>query len=347
MSVETRGFGRMSDGREAHLVVLSNEAGMRVGVSQVGACLQSAAVPDGRGNLVDVLLGCDGAPGYESNPQLLGAIVGRCANRIAGAAFDLGGTTFHLARNEGENSNHSGPHMWFERLWTIASGPNQTADGGTTVTMGLLSRTGDQGFPGAVDVRVTYTLGADNRLTVHYEAEPSATTIINLTCHAYWNLNGHASGSVLGHTLQLEAERYTPADEHHIPTGQILDVAGTPFDFRAAKALGRDATQAGEGYDANFALHNDECVERVATLVGDETGITMDVLTDAPGLQVYTGRWLDGIGKGGAHYRPFDGVALEAQFYPDAIHHKNFPQPVYAPGHPFVSTTTFAFGTTA
>jgi aldose 1-epimerase len=220
MSVETRGFGRMSDGREASLVVLSNGAGMRVGVSQVGACLQSVLVPDGRGNLIDVLLGRDGAPGYENNPSLLGAIVGRCANRIAGGTFDLGGTTFHLARNEGENSNHSGPHMWFERLWTIASGPDQTADGGATVTMGLLSRTGDQGFPGAVNVRVTYTLWANNRLTVHYEAEPSATTIINLTCHAYWNLNGHASGSVLGHALQLEAERYTPADEHHIPTGR-------------------------------------------------------------------------------------------------------------------------------
>ncbi len=344
MPVATRPFGHCEDGREVHLYELQNSSGMRACVTDLGACLQAVVVPDGRGSFVDVTLGYDGAPGYLHNGADFGAIVGRNANRIAGASFELAGTTYHLAANDGPNSLHSGPHFWFERLWKLADGPRRNGDGSCQLTLNLLSRSGDQGFPGALDVFLTYRLFEDGHLELSFEAMPSATTIVNLTCHAYWNLNGHAAGSVLSHELWLDCDRYTPSDARLIPTGELADVTGTPYDFRSARALGRDIWLVPGGYDTNFVLKNDERVERVARLTGDQSGIWMDVWTDAPGLQLYTAGGLDALGKGGVHHGRFDGVALETQFFPDAIHHKNFPQPVYAPGHPFVSRTVFAFG---
>ncbi len=337
MALTTSSFGITEAGKEAHLFSLENENGMIVQLTDLGACLVSVRVPDGHGGRPDVCLGYDGLAGYEHNAADFGAIVGRSANRIAGASFELSGTTHRLAANDGANNLHSGPHMYFERLWKAT----KTTD--SSVTFNLLSRRGDQGFPGAVDVNVTYTLTDDNQIRVSYEATPDDTTIINLTCHAYWNLNGHAAGSVLDHTFQLEADEYTPSDEHLIPTGEIAPVEGTPYDFRTAKTLGEDIANVPGGYDTNFVLKNGERLERACTLTGNRSGISLDVLTDSPGMQVYTAGGLDCLGRDGVHYGNFDGVALETQFYPDAIHHKNFPQPVYDKGHAFRFTTVFAF----
>lgn len=340
MHVATLPFGTLSDGRTTTLFLLTNDAGMTVGVTDLGADLVVCRVPDGHGRRPDVLLGYDGAAGYETNDPLFGALVGRVANRIAGARFELGGTTYKLAKNEGDNSNHSGPHGYFHRLWT------PTVHDRGSITFNLVSRRGDQGFPGSLDISVTYQLSEDNRLTINYEALPSEATLVNLTCHAYWNLNGHAAGSVLRHTLMLNADTYTPADSFHIPTGEIAPVEGTAMDFRTAKTF---AEGLGQAYDTNFLVRDDgHHLRHAARLIGELSGITMDVLTNSPAMQVYTGGFLnESACKDGANYAAGAGVALETQFPPDAIHHKNFPQPVFTPERPFRARTVFAFSYTS
>lgn len=333
-------FGKAANGQDAHLYLLSNDNGMVVGVTDLGATLVSCCVPDGRGRFPDVTLGLSGAGDYAHNDAYLGALVGRCANRIAGAQFDLGGTTHHLSANERNNCLHSGPSRWSERLWKVSSSDDQS------IVFELTSRKGDQGFPGTVQANVTYRLSEANQLMVYASAIPSEPTIINLVCHAYWNLNGHASGSILDHTLQVKADSYTPTDEQHIPTGKIEPVEGTPYDLRMPTALGAHADELPNGYDINLVLNTKGKMTQVARLVGDKTGIAMNISTDAPGIQVYTSGGLNvAWGKDGAHYEPFCGVALETQHYPDAIHHKDFPQPVYTTMRPFVRKTIFSFKT--
>ena len=334
-------FGTAPNGRPAHLHLIGNDNGMLVGVTDLGACLISCQVPDGRGNFPDVTLGHNGAAGYVGDGLNLGAIVGRCANRIAGASFEVGGSSYRLAANNGPHNLHSGPHKWSERLWGVAR------QNDSSVTFELMSRKGDQGFPGSVQAQVTYALSDDNRLSVAYDARPSEATIINLTSHAYWNLNGHAAGSVLDHTLELAAASYTPL-VGHIPTGEIAPVEGTPYDFRVERRIGACLDELPGGYDDNFCLDTNGRLKEVARLRGDVTGITMAVSTDAPGIQVFTADFIDvPWAKGGAHYGAFAGVALETQYYPDAIHHKAFQQPVFTPNRPFASKTVFSFGTSA
>ncbi len=334
MRLEIKPFGTLPDGRAARLFLMDNEAGMTVGVSDLGADLVSCCVPDASGAVRDVVLGYADARGYAANGALFGAVVGRVANRIADARFELDGTTYELARSEGAHSNHSMPDVYFHRLWEATP-----LDDG--VRFELLSPDGDQGFPGELAVSVTYRLDAGNRLRVDYDALPARPTLVNLTCHAYWNLNGHASGSVLDHTLQLDADRYLPADAALIPTGEILPVAGTDLDFSSPRTF---SSGLGAGYDTYLLLtERSGGLRRAAHLAGDASGISLELLTDAPGLQVYTGGFLDEKGcKDGAAYGPGSGVALEAQFPPDAIHHPTFPQPVFTPEHPFRSTTVFA-----
>ena len=332
-------FGTAQSGRPVHLHLLRNAGGMVVGVSDLGASLVMCHVPDGRGSFPDVTLGHSGAAGYDGDGTFLGAIVGRCANRIAGARFELAGTSHRLAANNGANNLHSGPHTWSERLWEVTE---EEDDG---IVLELTSREGDQGFPGSVRARVSYRLSDDNRLAVHLSAQPSRPTIVNMVSHAYWNLNGHAAGSVLDHTLQIHASSYTPL-VGQIPTGVVEPVEGTPYDFRTARKIGDFIEELPKGYDDNFCLENEGKVTQVARLVGEKTGITMTVSTDAPGLHVFAADHLNvPAGKGGIDYGPFAGVALEAQYYPDAIHHKNFAQPVFTPMRPFVQKTIFSFGT--
>ena len=332
-------FGTAPSGQDVHLYLLGTDDGMLVGISDLGASLVVCRVPDGRGNFPDVTLGYDGAAGYVTDTYNLGALVGRNANRIAGARFDVAGSSYRLAANDGANNLHSGPHRWSERLWKVAD------TGENALTFELTSRKGDQGFPGSVQAEVTYRLTADHQLQIRYRATPSEPTIINLTSHAYWNLNGHAAGSVLDHTLQIAAESYTPL-VNQIPTGAIEPVEGTPYDFRAPRTIGACLDELPAGYDDNYLLAGDGRLHEAARLTGDQTGITMTLLTDSPALQIYTADYFDvGPGKGGVHYGSFAGVALEAQYCPDAIHHKNFAQPVFTPNRPFVHQTVFAFST--
>ena len=332
-------FGTAPNGTPVQLFLLSNQTGAVVGVTDLGANLVTCHMPDGRGGFPDVVLGHNGAAGYVDDGLNMGAVVGRNANRIAGARFEVGGRSYRLAANSDGHNLHSGPHKWSERVWQVGATTQ------SSVTFELTSRKGDQGFPGTVQVQVTYALSDDNRLSISYRAVPSEATVINMTNHSYWNLNGHAAGSVLAHSLQIHADSYTPLVDH-IPTGEVAPVEGTPYDFREPRSIGACLEELPGGYDDNFCLGNHGRLAPAARLVGDVTGITMDVLTDAPGLQVFTADFIDvPWAKGGAHYGAFAGVALETQYYPDAIHHKAFPQPVFTPNRPYASKTVFAFGT--
>lgn len=334
-------FGRTEQGEPAHLHLISNANGMVVGVTDVGASLVVAKVPDAHGGLVDVVLGWGGAAGYAHNDGALGATVGRVANRIAGACFTLDGTEHQLAANEGANSLHSGPDTWYERLWTLSDASDRR------LTFELESPAGDQGYPGAVSAHVTYRLSEDNVLTIYQSALPEVRTPISMTNHAYWNLDGHASGDVCGHLLSVDAEHYLPVDGENIPTGVVASVAGTTFDLRKSRKIGACLEELKGGYDHNFCLGTDGRVRHAVRLASPSSGIVMDMATDAPGVQVYTGFYLDiAHAKDGASYGAFSGVALEPQGWPDAIHHEDWPSIVHSPQRPFVATTTYSFSTT-
>lgn len=337
-------FGRTADGREARLWRLSNAHGMTAEVTDYGACLVSLRVPCSTGDFIDVVMGYDGVRGYEVNAPNFGATVGRYANRIGGASFELGGVCYALPANEHGNSLHSGPDFWHHRLWELVLADT------SRIELRLQSPDGDQGFPGAVDIHVTYELTANNALVITYAGEPDALTLMNLTNHSYFNLNGHAAGSVLGHALCVAADEITETRDDLVPTGRVLPVANTPFDLRGPRPLA-DAVNSGDlsianarGIDHNFCLSEHGARVPVATLVGDKMGLAMDVYTDAPGLQVYTGNYIEGeCGKGGAIYHSHDSVCLETQFWPDAPHHECFAQPVFGPGRPYFSRTAYAF----
>lgn len=348
MAVYALDFGTTRTGQPTHLYRLKNANGMEVDITDVGASIVSVRVPNKEGKLIDVTLGYDEVSRYENNEFAFGGVVGRCANRIANASFSLGSRTYTLTANEGQNTLHGGRDMWYKRLWEGAiigrEGQRRKGSNADTVIFGLLSSDGDQGFPGELDVRVTYKLTDDNELKVIYDAQPDLPTIVNLTNHAYWNLDGHASGSVLRHTLRISAERYTPAGPHKIPKGTKVNVGGTPFDFRQAKPLGRDFVQGFDDYDHNFMLGGNGHLQHVATLAGSVHGIVMDLYTDLPALQVYTAKKMQVTdAKDGADYGAYAGISLETQFPPDAIHHPSFQQPVFTPDEPFQSRTSYKF----
>ena len=290
----------------------------------------------------DVVLGW-GEPGsYRENGVFLGTTVGRSANRIAGGRFSLNGADYTLGKNDGENNLHSGPDGWHTRRWAAEE------TGENSLAFRLDSPDGDQGFPGRVRISVTYTLGPDE-VSIEYRAHSDADTLLNPTNHTYFNLNGHGSGDVLGHSLRLCADAYTPAGPGLIPTGEIAPVEGTPFDFRAAHPIGRDIgadhpqLRAAGGYDHNFCL-NGNGLRPAAELTGDRSGITLSLWTDRPGVQLYTGNFLAGErGKDGAVYGRRCGVCLETQCWPDAIHRPGFPSPVLRAGEEFRSLTVWRF----
>jgi len=349
MSVSALDFGPTHAGPPAHLYRLTNAHGMEVDVTDLGASLVAVRVPAADGTLVDVALGYDEVSGYEHNKYALGGTVGRCANRIANASFELDGRTYALTANEGTTTLHGGCDMWFERLWEGAivgrKGDRRRGSHANTVILGLFSPDGDQGFPGDLDVRVTYRLTDDNELKITYDAQPSIPTLVNLTNHVYWNLNGHDAEDVLDLDLQVYAEKYTPTGGTKIPTGIAVNVGGTPFDFRLAKPVGRDIAANQSGYDTNYLLDTKHRMHKAATLTSSRTGITMDVYTDMPALQVFTSRHFNAQGgKDGVEYGAFAGVALETQFVPDAIHHDAFRDPVFTPDEPLHSSTTYVFG---
>lgn len=338
-------FGTTEDGREAHLYLLENQKGLRAYVSDYGASLVRLFVPDRDGNMTDVVLGYDDASGYEKGDAGIGATVGRNANRIGGASVEINGVTYELVKNDsGKNNLHSGPDVYQKRIWKV----EDRAD--NRITFLLHSPDGDQGYPGALDMRVTYRLDDENALSIHYEAAPDQDTVINMTNHSYFNLNGHNSGSVLEHKVWLNADSFTPADAESIPTGEIRSVAGTPMDFRAEKEIGKEIDadyeplRFGGGYDHNWVLKNNGRFAKVAEVTSEKSGIRMEVYTDLPGVQMYTANFLDHEpGKDGAFYEKRSAVCLETQYYPDAIHHDNFPSPVCRKGMKYDSRTAYRF----
>ncbi len=337
-------FGAMPDGAAVEQYTLT--AGrLECDILTYGGALRALRVPDRDGRIVDVLLGFDRLEDYLSHDKFLGALVGRYANRIGGASFDLNGVHYSLPANDGPNHLHGGHRGYFSRLWMAE------AAGDSFLTLTLDSPDGEEGYPGHLTVRVTYRLAEDG-LTIAYRAQTDKDTLCNLTNHAYFNLSGHDSGPVGDQTIQLFAGRYTPTDAGSIPTGELVPVDGTPMDLRQPVPMGarwdddfQQLAFAG-GYDHNWVLDGGEDpVSLAARAYSPRTGIALEVLTDLPGVQFYSGNYLDGCpaGKGGAPYAKRWGFCLETQFFPDSPHHPNFPSAVLRAGEVWEHTTALRF----
>lgn len=345
------GFGTLPDGRAVQLVTLRNKAGVEVAVTGYGGIIVSIKVPDRAGRFEDVVLGHDQLAGYLSNPTYFGCIVGRYANRIAKGTFTLDGTSYRLATNNGANHLHGGTKGWDQALWRASTFEKDDAAG---VELALDSPDGDEGYPGAVAARVTYTLNDASELAIDYEATTDKPTVVNLTQHSYFNLSGGTSAQVLDHELEVAADRYTPVDEGLIPTGELAPVEGTPFDFRKAAKIGAriDADHVqirrGKGYDHNFVLNRaGDGLAPAAKLYEPGSGRTLEVHTTEPGLQFYSGNFLDGTirGKSGRVYGHRAGLCLETQHFPDSPNRPDFPSTVLRPGQVYRSRTVLRFGT--
>ncbi len=346
--------GQLADGAAIEAVTLTNKAGLSVRVLTYGATLQSVMAPDRNGKTADVLLGYDKADDYVNHPNFFGVTVGRYANRIAGGRFALDGRSYQLTRNDKTNSLHGGTKGFDKQLWRIVS----MKDGPTaSVVMALTSPDGDQGYPGKVDATVTYSLDEAGALTIAFAANTDKPTVINMTNHAIFNLNGE--GSPLGatyHKLTIPAAAYTPVDAKLIPTGERTPVAGTVFDFRQPRVVAdgiRDGNDQqiryGQGYDHNFALDKGLTAtpQLAARLEDPASGRVLEVLSTEPGVQFYTGNFLDGtyVGKKGHLYRMGDGIALEPQKFPDSPNKPDFVSARVDPGKPYRHTMIYRFST--
>jgi aldose 1-epimerase len=345
MKIKKEHFGRLADGAYVDLFTLTNAHGLRARIMTYGAILVSLEVPDRDGVLADVNLGFDDLRGYLRTHPYFGAIIGRYGNRIAKARFTLGGVEYHLAPNNNGNTLHGGLKGFDKVIW--AAEPVKSGRG-TGVKLTYLSKDMEEGFPGNLAVTVVYTLTDADELEILYEATTDKTTVLNLTNHAYWNLRGQGRGDILGHRLQVEADAVTAVDSpaNLIPTGEILPVAGTPFDFTSPHAIGERIGRVEGGYDHNFVLRSGGGTLAFAARVEEpESGRIMEVWTDQPGLQFYTGNFLDGTaaGKGGRAYGKHAAFCLETQHFPDSPNHPNFPSTVLEPGRTFRSVTLYKF----
>lgn len=345
MSVSKFIYGKM-DNKDVLAFVIENANGNKAQIIEKGATLDKLFIKDKNGDSLDVLVGHDTLDGHINRSDYQGVVVGQYANRIKGGKFSIDGTEYSVTCNEkGITCLHGGgeyssAHWLGEEISDCA------------VKFTYHSPDGKEGFPGNVDVSVTYTFGDDDKLVIDYKAVSDKKTVINLTNHAYFNLNGYDSGDVLNHTLQINADRFTAIDETSIPTGELPGVAGTPFDFTAPKVIGRDIDadhpqiKNGMGYDHNFCIADyDGALKTIAVATGDKSGITMEVLTDLPGVQLYTGNFLDGsvIGKGNKPITKRSAFCLETQVYPDSPNHPEWPSCVYDAGEEYSTTTVFAF----
>lgn len=344
-----------NDFSDIRLYQLSNAKGMRVSITNYGATLQSISVPDRMGVLADVVLGHNRVKEYINaiDRPYLGAIVGRYGNRIAGGQFTLDGQEFQLSLNNGSNCLHGG-FMGFDKvIWDAReiSGPNWTG-----VELGYLAKDGEEGFPGNLQVTVTYRLHDENEISIDYRAVTDRATHVNLTQHSYFNLKGEGEDDILGHELMINADRFTPINENFIPTGRLESVAGTPFDFRTAKAIGRDINaddpqlRLGLGYDHNWVLNpaaDGQKMRLAAELYEPISGRVLTVLTEEPGIQFYSGNFLDGrlTGKSGKRYAYRGALCLETQHFPDSPNQPGFPSTVLRPGEQYQTKTIFGFST--
>ncbi|HEY3755450.1 MAG TPA: aldose epimerase family protein [Opitutaceae bacterium] len=340
-SVVVQPFGHLEGATVINQYVLTNRNGLVCKVITYGATITDVIAPDRDGHPASIILGFDSLDGYLAKPPFFGATIGRVGNRIAKGQFTLDGKSYSLATTDGPNSLHGGLRGFDKRVWAgRITGPD-------TVEMSRISPDGEEGYPGNLTVTVAFTLNDANQLVIDYHATTDAATPINLTNHTYWNLAGH--GTILDQVLQMDASHYTPVDSTLIPTGEIAAVAGGPMDFRSAKPVGRDLGQLADkpqGFDHNWVLdHPGDGIFPAAVVTDPSSGRVMTVYTDQPGIQFYSGNFLDGsiVGRGGWKYEIHDALCLETQHFPDSVNHDNFPPTILRPGEVYRTRTIYAF----
>jgi len=346
--VTARPFGKMNDGKEVTLYTMRNKAGMEVGVMNYGGVIQSIKAPDKGGVFEDVTLGYDSLSGYLKASPYFGALIGRYGNRIAKGRFTLDGKEFRLQQNDGVNHLHGGVKGFDKVYWMI----EDVSDSVTAkLKLTYQSQDGEEGYPGNVNVEVVYALTAENEIKIAYKAVTDKKTVLNLTQHTYFNLSGDARRDILGEQLEISASFFLPVDATLIPTGVLQPVAGTPFDFQKPRIIGsrigaKDIQLAnGKGYDHCWVLDKKEGLAKVATLRDSTSGRTMEVFTDQPGIQFYSGNFLNGsnVGKGGVVYSQHTGLCLETQHFPDSPNKPSFPSTVLNPGQTYQTVTIYKF----
>jgi aldose 1-epimerase len=342
-------FGKTREGQAVELYTLTNRNGVEAKITTYGGTVVSLKVPDRAGKLEDVVLGFDDLEGYQKSTAYFGAIIGRYGNRIAKGRFTLSGVEYRLATNNGENHLHGGVRGFDKVVWNAR--PLKAANG-PALELTYLSKDGEEGYPGNLSVRVVYTLTDKNELRIDYSATTDKDTVVNLTHHSYFNLAGHGNGDILGHQLLINADRFTPTDAGAIPTGELRAVKGTPFDFTRATAIGarigedEEQLKLGKGYDHNWVVNGRAgLLRQAAKVVEPTTGRVMEVWTTEPGMQFYTGNYLDGgdVGKGGKVYKHRYGFCLETQHFPDAPNRSSFPSTTLRKGGRYRTTTIYIF----
>jgi aldose 1-epimerase len=346
MSANEEAFGQTPDGRQVVLYTLTNPNGLKAKITNFGAILVSLEVPDRNGQLADITLGFDSLEGYINVHPYFGATVGRYANRIGKAQFTLDGVLYKLAANNDENHLHGGIKGFDKAVWKPVECKAESEK--TWVKMSYISEDDEEGYPGNMACTVTYTLTKDNELKISYEAETDKSTIVNLTNHSYFNLSGQGTGDILAHELTLNADKYTPVDEGLIPTGEIKNVTDSAMDFTSSMSIGSRIKQVEGGYDHNYVLNGGGgALALCAEVYEPSSGRVMTIHTTEPGVQFYTGNFLDGTltGKSGRVYKKHYGFCLETQHFPDSPNKPNFPTVVLRPGQKYTSETVHKFST--
>ena len=341
--IQKQAWGKLPDGTPVELYTLSNANGMKATIMTYGGAVVSLTAPDRNGKYADVVLGMDSLDGYLKGVPYFGALIGRYGNRIGHAQFTLDGKTYHVPKNDGDNSLHGGTQGFDKRVWTAR-------ENGDSLELRYTSKDGEEGYPGNLSVKVLYTVTPRNELRIEYSAVTDANTVLNLTNHSYFNLAGAGEGDILGHQVTIHADRFTPVDKGLIPTGELRAVKGTPFDFTKSTAVGARIGQAdeqlqfGKGYDHNWVL-NGKGSRTAAEVYEPKSGRVMDVITDQPGLQFYTGNFLDGTihGKGGKAYGQRSAFCMETQHFPDSPNQPKFSSTELKPGETYHTVTVYRF----
>jgi aldose 1-epimerase len=349
MNITRKYYGDTLNGTKVDIFTIKNCNGVEVEITNYGGIITSIKVPSNKGKFDDIVLGYDKLDDYISDSVYFGAIIGRYANRIENACFNLNGKEYKLAKNDGENHIHGGLIGFNKIVWK----PEIVREAGNEyLVLSYRSMDGEEGYPGNLDVEVTYSLSNDNELKMDYFAVSDKDTIVNLTNHSYFNLSGHSSGNILKHKIMINANKFTANDKHSIPTGEIVDVRNTPMDFTKLTSIGNginsnyDQVAFSQGYDHNWMLDvSGKFSEKAAEVFDESSGRVMEVYTTKPGLQFYTGNFLDSanIGKGKSKYEKWSGLCLETQYFPNSIKLKDFPSPILRVGQEYRYSTIYKF----